>query len=391
MVKTLASRRLPAEVLGGGSKRAVGRPVNAEALITTTGLRGITLYEPAELVMQARAGTALAQIETELASRGQMLAWEPVDLGPVTGAAAGRQTIGAVFAANLSGARRVRAGAARDHLLGITAVNGKGELFHAGGRVMKNVTGYDLARGLAGSWGTLAVLTDVTFKVLPMPEEQAALLFFGLPDETGIELLSAALMTPFEVSGAVHLPAAMAGRLQMKELAAEGQAITAVRVESFATPVAYRAERLATALKVYGAALVLDTADSARLWEELRRLSVLPPGPTALWRISLPPVAGPAFVAAVRRTMAADAFYDWGGGLVWLEVPPSADAGAADIRRMLAPFGGHATLIRAEPAVRAAVEIFHPMDPVAERLTRGLKRAFDPESIFNPGRMYSYI
>src|SRR3990167_1490927 len=170
MVSGCAEKSVPIEIVGAGSKRAIGRQVDSSVMITTSQLRGISLYEPSELVMSARAGTPVDLIEAELAAQGQMLAFEPIDLGPTTGGPQGVQTIGAVFATNLSGARRIQCGAARDHLLGVKGVNGRAELFQAGGRVMKNVTGYDVSRGLSGSWGTLAVMTEVAFKVIPWPE-----------------------------------------------------------------------------------------------------------------------------------------------------------------------------------------------------------------------------
>src|SRR5215470_6986725 len=181
MIAGCVEKGIPIEVVGSGSKRSVGRPIENALTITTASLRGITLYEPSELVMSARAGTPLTAIEAELAARGQMLPFEPVDIGPATGTAHGTQTIGAVFATNLSGARRIHSGAARDHLLGVKGVNGRAELFQSGGRVMKNVTGYDVARGLSGSWGTLAVMTEVTFKVVPWPETAATLIYLNLP------------------------------------------------------------------------------------------------------------------------------------------------------------------------------------------------------------------
>lgn len=390
IINNCADRRLPIELVGGGTKRAVGRPQQPAVVVSTGSLRGIPLYEPGELVMSARAGTPLIQIEAELAARNQMLAFEPIDLGPITGAGAGGQTIGGVFAANLSGARRIMSGAARDHLIGIRGVNGRGEIFKSGGRVMKNVTGYDLARGLAGSWGTLAVLTELTFKVLPMPETQVTLVWQGLPDDIAVELLTAAVGTPYEVSGASHLPEALAKRLQLSQLGSLGRALTLLRIENFPSAVAYRTEALRTALKVYGPALVVEHAESVQLWGELRRLSVFPfETQTAVWRLSTTPTKGPALVAAIRRHMPAEAYYDWSGGLVWLEIPASADAGASDIRRAVATLGGHATLIRAEPAVRAAIDVFQPQTPAVERITRGLKIAFDPHGLLNPGRMYA--
>lgn len=390
MIATFRDKRLPVEVCGSGSKRALGRPMQTAATISTLSLRGISLYEPTELVMSARAGTPLSHVEAELAARNQMLAFEPIDLGPATGGPGGQQTIGAVFAANLSGARRISAGAARDHLIGITGVNGHAEEFKSGGRVMKNVTGYDVARGLTGSWGTLAVLTEVTFKVLPWPEDTATLVYLGLTDELATELMQAALGTPFEVSGTVHLSATLAGRLKHAGLRGLGESLTALRIENFPGSVAYRRDALRDALRVQGfvKAVDLDAHDSTAFWSEMRQLSVLPPSRTHLWRISTTPGHGPRLVAAVRRHMQAEALYDWSGGLIWLEVPETADAGAADIRRAVATHGGHATLIRADAAVRASVDVFHPMSPPVERLSRGLKAAFDPQGILNPGRMY---
>jgi glycolate oxidase FAD binding subunit len=382
---------LPIEVMGGGSKRAVGRPIDSAISITTASLRGITLYEPSELVMSARAGTPVSHVEAELAAHGQMLAFEPIDVAPAVGGPQGAQTIGAVFATNLSGARRIRAGAARDHLLGIKGVNGRAELFQSGGRVMKNVTGYDVARGLSGSWGTLAVLTEVTFKVLPWPETAATIVYLGLPDNLAVELLCAAMALPVEVSGAVHLQAPVAARLGHSGLKTMGKAVTALRIENFSSAVAGRKLKLKEALKVYGKALELDHRESLELWGELRRLSVMPNRHTLLWRISTKPTTAPKLVAAIKRYMPAEAFYDWAGGLIWLEVPATADAGTAEIRRAAAIHGGHATLIRAEPAVRASVEVFQPLNPAVERLTRDLKAAFDPAGILNPGRMYANV
>ncbi len=379
----------PITLVGGGSKENVGRPTQAAASVSTRGLRGITLYEPSEMVMSARAGTALSQIEDALAARGQMLAFEPIDLGPLAGLKHGEDTIGGVFATNMSGARRIRAGAARDHLIGVRAVSGRGEIFKSGGRVMKNVTGYDLCRGLAGSWGTLAVLCEVTFKVQPMPEDTATLILLGLPDEIAVEVLCDAMTTPFEVSGAVHLQAPLAARLWHEGLRRQGRAVTALRIENFAKSVAYRKGRLKEHLGAYGDIHELDDANSHAFWGELRQLSVLQGSDAHLWRISTSPSAGPKVVAAISAYMEARAFYDWSGGLVWAEVLPTTDAGAADIRRVIATHGGHATLIRAEPQVRAAVEVFQPLEAGLERLSRKLKAAFDPAGILNPGRMYA--
>jgi glycolate oxidase FAD binding subunit len=382
--------KTPLEVRGAGSKQAIGRPMQTSATVSSKAMRGITLYEPTEMVMAARTGTPLAQVETALAERGQMLAFEPLDYGPVLGGEAGQATIGGVFAANVSGARRVALGAARDHLLGVRGVNGCGEVFKSGGRVMKNVTGYDLCRGLAGSWGTLAVLSEVTFKVLPAPEDAATLILVGLPDDIAVEVLCTAMASPFEVTGAVHLQAPLAARLEHPGLKSLGESVTAIRIECFAKSVAYRKGRLKDLLRAYGDIHDFERGASLFLWGELRRLSVLR-GIAPVWRISTRPTAGPKVVAAISGYMECRAFYDWSGGLVWAEVLPTTDAGAADVRRVIATHGGHATLVRAATQVRAAVEVFQPLEAGLAKLSRRLKSAFDPAGILNPGRMYAGV
>jgi glycolate oxidase FAD binding subunit len=256
---------------------------------------------------------------------------------------------------------------------------------------MKNVTGYDVARGLAGSWGTLAVLSEVTFKVLPLPDDVATLVFTGLTDDLAVEMLSSALMLPFEVSGAVHLPAGLAKRLKDPDLKAEKKALTAIRLENFTRSITYRKGRIKEALFAYGEPIELDLERSHAFWTEMRRLTFLSYGPSHLWRISTTPKMAPKVVHAIKRHMVAEAFYDWAGGLVWVETPASADAGASDIRRAVATHGGHATLIRADAAVRQIVEVFQPLGPALDRLTRGLKQAFDPLGLLNPGRMYATL
>ena len=389
MVEELVEKKIPVELIGNGTKRSIGRPINTAATLSLSSLRGITLYEPTELVMTAAAGTALSQVETELASRGQILAFEPIDLAPAIGGQQGQQTIGSVFATNLSGARRMQCGAARDHLLGLTGVNGLGELFKSGGRVMKNVTGYDVARGLAGSWGTLAAFCDVTFKVLPWPDDAVTLLFPNLLEEIANEMMCAAMGLPYEISGAVHLPVDLAARLEHDGLRQYGTSLTALRLENTTQSVGYRSRKVMDHLKAYGEPLQLDLQDPFAFWGELRRLSVFPMNDACRWRISTPPSNGAKVVDAIRRHMSINAMYDWSGGLIWAEVPAAADAGASDVRRAVATHGGHATLIRAEVPVRAEVDVFQPPEPAVGRITQKLKQVFDPYGIFNPGRMYS--
>jgi glycolate oxidase FAD binding subunit len=273
----------PIEIVAGGSKRGVGRPMAVEAEVSLRNIRGLIFYEPAEMVISARSSTPVAGIEAELAKHNQMLAFEPVDLGPMLGEKPQLATIGGMVATNLSGARRIAGAAVRDHVLGLRAVNGRGEAFKSGGRVMKNVTGYDLCRGLAGSWGTLAALTEVTLRAVPKPEETRTLLLFNQPDEIAIEVLSGALGTPYEVTGAIHVHAPLVARLSHRLLKAAGGSMTALRIEGFTSSVAYRIGKLKELFAAYGDMLELDHAASLALWEEWRRLSFLEGSPSGSW------------------------------------------------------------------------------------------------------------
>lgn len=382
------SSQTPVEVCGAGSKRDVGRPLQTAARLSTEKLKGVTLYEPGEMVLCARAGTPVAELEKTLAKNGQQLAFEPVDLGPMLGAQAGQGTIGAVFAANLSGSRRIQVGAARDHLLGVRAVSGRGEIFKSGGRVMKNVTGVDLARGITGSWGTLAVMSEVTMKVLPAAQATRTLLFIGLTDQVAVDAMCAALGTPFEVSGTVHLHSDFATRLIDSEYLRRPSPVTALRLENFETSLAYRSQQLSESLKAFGAAKELDDGASRDFWEGMRRLEFLHDSQDPVWRISTAPTQGARLVAALSKRLDCRAAYDWSGGLIWLQCAPSADAGATEVRRVVAEIGGHATLIRADAALRASLDVFQPLAPGVSALTARLKQSFDPAGILNPGRMY---
>jgi len=342
-------------------------------------------------VVVALAGTPLAQVEALLAENEQEFPFEPVDLGPVLGFDAGQGTIGGMVAANLSGSRRILSGAARDHVLGVQAVNGRGDTIRAGGRVMKNVTGYDLARGIAGSWGTLAVMTEVALKVLPAQREVRTVLCFGLADLNGVEALCLALGTPFEVSGTVHLHAGLAERFSDQEIANAGATVTAIRVENFPASARYRSSRLKQMLQAYAPALELDTMRSRIFWNEVRALKMFETSEGPLWRISTVPSTAAKLVASLVRKIDVRVMYDWSGGLIWLETPPISDAGAVEIRRTLAEFGGHATLIRAETGARAGIDVFQPLDAPLMALTSAVKNAFDPVGILNPGRMYAGI
>lgn len=384
-IRWAVAEEQPLEVVGQGSKRGIGRPMQTAHTIDLARLSGVTLYEPEELVLSARAGTTLAEIEELLRGRGQELAFEPMDYGRLFGAEPGLGTIGGALAANLSGPRRLKAGAARDHILGVAAVSGRGEAFKAGGRVVKNVTGYDLSKAMAGSWGTLAVVTDVTFKVLPAAETETTVAVRGLIDDDAVTAMALAMGSSAEASSAAHLPEGVAARIAGGALG--GDPATLLRVEGFGPSVAYRIDTLHGLLKSAGEIETIEGEASRAIWRDVRDCAPFADGTMRpVWRVSMTPGAAAPFVLALRMEAGADAFYDWQGGLVWLRM--EADPEAEAVRRLLQRFGGgHATLVRAEPQCRAALPVFEPQPPALSALSARVKEQFDPTGILNPGRM----
>jgi glycolate oxidase FAD binding subunit len=381
------------EIVGRGTKRAIGRAAQWDATLDLSGLSGVTLYEPEELVLSAKAGTPLAEIEALAGASKQELAFEPMDYGVVLGTPIGAATVGGVIAANLSGPRRIKAGAARDHFLGVSAVSGRGEAFKSGGRVVKNVTGYDLCKLLAGSWGTLAAMTDVTVKVLPKAETEETVLVLKLDDRIASKVMAAVMGSYADVSAAAHLPSEAAGRIAETAGAAAG--VTAFRLEGVAPSVTQRKNMLQTLLSPFGSLAALAEAPSRAFWRAVRDAVPFaangPAGTRDLWRISAAPTRG----VDVGRTLAdeagAELVYDWAGGLVWAALPAADDARASLVRATVQAVGGHATLIRAPAAVRAAVEVFTPEAPALAALTKRVRESFDPRGVLNAGRMWAGV
>ncbi|MEA2857563.1 MAG: glycolate oxidase binding subunit [Methylobacteriaceae bacterium] len=372
----------PLGIEGGGTRAALGRAAQVEATLSTKALAGITLYEPAELVIAAKAGTPLAEIEATLAARGQMLPFEPMDHRALLGTQ-GEPTIGGITACNISGPRRIQAGACRDHLIGVRFVNGRGDVVKSGGRVMKNVTGLDLVKLNCGAYGTLGLLTEVTYKVLPKPEIAGTLALFGLDDARAIEAMSRALGSPFEVSGAAHLSAGIGGGEKSRTL---------LRIENFASSVDYRLREIQKLLAPFGDGLRFIEEEADALWCDIRDCRFFAePRDRAVWRISTAPTRAPSLVARLTSELDLRHFYDWSGGLIWLSVPENDDAGARTIRAALATSGGHATLVRGSPDLRSRIDVFEPLAAPLMKITAGIKVSFDPDAILNPGRMYAGI
>ena len=372
LIGDAAAARQPLEIVGTGSKRGLGRSTQTGATLDLSGFAGIAIYEPEELVLEAGAGTLLSDIENAVAARNQMLAFEPPDLSRLLGSAHSG-TLGGVISCNLSGPRRIKAGAARDFVLGVSGVSGRAEAFKAGARVVKNVTGYDLPKLLTGAYGTLAALTTLTLKVLPRPETEETLVIEGLDDQAAIRAMSLAMQSSCEVSAAAHLPRK-----------------TLLRLDGIPPSIAYRRDKLTALLKDFGRADVLDAASSAAQWRAIRDVDFLSDTRERfVWRLSVTPSEAADVTARIAAETDARWFYDWAGGLVWLDVPPTDDAAAGAIRGAMG--SGHAMLIRASEQVRRAVEVFQPQPAALAALTARVKTSFDPLGILNPGRMYREV
>lgn len=390
-IRACAAASEPLLICGNASKAPMLRPVQAAHTLSTRNLSGITLYSPAELVLSARSGTTLSAIEEALSAHGQHLIAEPPDLRALLGTEA-EPTLGGTVAANLSGPRRVAGGAMRDHVLGVRAVNGEGTAIRSGGRVLKNVTGLDLCKLLTGSHGTLAVLTEITLKVLPAPERTATVAITGVDAPEGVAALAAALGSPYAVSAAAYLPDGTAGSVSRLANLPVHPGVALARIEEFAPSVAYRTGRLAAELGRFGATRVIADAESRELWRTIRDALPLAAGLTeadAVWRVSVAPSQGPK-LAAAAAAVGGRWFLDWGGGLVWIAAPADPAKHRA-ITEAASAAGGVWTLLRAPEPLRPGLTVLPPLSPALERLTRCVKAAFDPAGILNPGRMYAGI
>ena len=339
----------------GGQTRGVDLEYDR---VDMTGLSGIVDYEPGALTMVAKAGTTLQNIEEVLKAEGQQLAFEPTILNTALGTS-GASTIGGVFATNASGPRRIQAGAARDFLLGVRYVDGHGNVIKNGGRVMKNVTGYDIVKLMAGSWGTLGLLSEVSFKVLPMPAAQATLVISGINADIAVDVMTASLNTAFDVTGVAY------------DIAAQ---CAYVRLEGFEQSVKYRTKSLMDTLAVDREIAVLENDDSAAAWSNIRMLSAISNQCGDLWKISVRPTDGPQIV---QKLGLASGIMDWSGGLIWAKF----DAGKT-VRDILGDIPGHAINLSAKTGLK-----FSNTNPALTHLQSAIREKFDPKGIFNPGLM----
>jgi glycolate oxidase FAD binding subunit len=392
VVRAAIANEQPLEIVGHGSRRAIGHSMATNAVLDLAALNAVVSYEPNELIITLQAGAPLADVASLIDSKNQQFAFEPMDTGALLGTS-DNGTIGGMIAAGLAGPRRIRAGGARDHLLGAHAVSGFGDSFKTGGKVVKNVTGYDLCKLLAGSWGTLAVMTEVTLKVMPKPESERTLVLRGLDDLSANRAMTAALGSPFDVSAAAHVPASAlrAGVAGLDRLVSPRESVTLVRLEGILASATHRAASLAKALEPFGKVEIVDEVVSAEAWRAIRDVMPFaaagPLGAWPVWRIVCPPASGGALGQAIARESGGEVIYDWGGGLIWAALPPRDDAQPALVRQRAAAAGGHAMLLRASEDVRRKVDVFHPQEAGIAALSERVRQSFDPKHVLNRGRM----
>jgi glycolate oxidase FAD binding subunit len=361
------------EIVGCGTKRSLGNPVDADLQLDLSALAGVEMYEPEELVLKVGAGTPVSHIRQVLAKRNQQLAFEPPQYAALFGNGTAEDTIGGIVACNLSGPRRILSGSVRDAVLGIEAVNGRGETFKGGGRTVKNVTGYDIPRILTGSFGVLAAITSVTLKTHPAPAQEVTLVLTGLSDTDAIQVLSGALRMPLDISAAVHL----SGRISAS--------VTAVRLEGFAESVGARERELGKYLQTMGPVTSMAGEESTAFWRRQRDLSDFASDPEAcVWRLLVPVTNAARVVAATR----GEVLYDWGGSQIFIKTSAEdARSQATSLRTLAGEVGGSACLFKAPAALRLDLGTFQPRPRAYQELAERIRISFDPNSVLNPGKL----
>jgi glycolate oxidase FAD binding subunit len=391
-VRAAIANEQPLEIIGHGSKRRIGQVMATNAVLDLSALNAVKSYEPNELIITVEAGAPLADVMSLIDSKNQQFAFEPMNTAPLLGTPA-LGTVGGLIGAGLAGPRRIKAGGVRDHLLGAHAVSGFGDSFKTGGKVVKNVTGYDLSKLLTASWGTLAVMTEATLKVMPRPENERTLVLRGLDMAAANRAMTAALASPFDVSAAAHVPSSslqteVAG---LDRLGSPRAALTLIRLEGTATSASHRAAALMKLLAAFATAEIVEDAHSADAWAAVRDATPFaaagPLGAWSVWRIVCPPATGHTIGERLARESGGEVIYDWGGGLIWAALPPSRDALASVVRERAVAVSGHATLLRASDEVRRDVDVFHPQPAGLAALEERVRLSFDPKGILNRGRM----
>ncbi len=386
IIKECYKKNIPLEILGLGTKKSIGRNFQFEKTLDLSNYSGIIDYKPEELYIKVKSGTPIKDIRNEIEKNNQHLAFEPIDFGYLFSGKNDEGTIGGVMSCNFAGSRRFKAGSIRDHILGFKGINGRGEVIKSGGTVVKNVTGYDLSKILSGSFGTLAVLSEITIKVLPKPESNKTLFINNPHLKKGLDYLNISLSSSSDPSGAVFYPENFRSFFTFNDLTFSGP-ITAIRIEGSTSSIDHRIKKLTNELKVTSDEIVVLSKDQSDIfWEDTRNLKVFSKLKENLIRIVIPP--SEAFETLNKlKDFDAKYFVDWGGSLIWLQLDSINTKMLKDIKTIVKTASGYLTIIKIEENLKASIDVF-TVDPVKHEISEKIKKSFDPKRILNPGKMY---
>ena len=397
LIKKFYKSNIPVELVGTGSKKKIGKPLQCAKTLNLSKLDGIIEYLPGELYIKVKANTPIKKIEEELKKNKQQLAFEPIDFGYLLNEKSDYGTAAGQVACNISGPRRFKVGSVRDHVLGFRGVNGKGEIIKSGGVVVKNVTGYDLSKLVCGSYGTLVVLTEITFKVLPTPEESKTLIIHGQKIESAIEHLDQAISSSNDISGAIFLPKGPAVRgcvmnientFKLNDLKYEGS-FTAIRIEGSKNSIDQRIENLTNELKIINLNIsILEVHQSEIFWNKVRSLEFFYSSKNSILRIVIPPSECVNLIYQFSNKFKY--YVDWGGALIWLEAFELSEEMFESIRRKVVKIGGYVTMIKNSDHLPYVEEVF-TISRDRFNISQNIKKSFDPKRILNPGKMYTGI
>jgi len=397
IIKQFYKSNIPIEIIGSNSKKQIGRLLQCAKTLSLSKLNGIVEYLPSELYIKVKAGTSINNIENELKKNNQQLSFEPIDFGYLFMGKSNYGTAGGQVACNISGPRRFKSGSIRDHVLGFRAVNGRGEIIKSGGTVVKNVTGYDLSKLICGSYGTLVAITEITFKVMPAPEENKTLVIHNLNLNQAADLLDKAMSSSNDISGASFLPIDpeckkcemnISKTFMLNDLKDNGS-ITAMRLEGLKRSVDQRINNLCEELKISNYDIsVIENLQSEIFWKKIKNLEFFSLTKNNIFRIVIPPTECVQLINELPRKFK---FYlDWGGALIWMEACELSEQMFESIRKKVVRHKGYISMIKNSDFLPFVEDVF-TISLDRFNISQSIKKSFDPKKILNPGKMYTGI
>ena len=397
LIRKFYKSNIPIELIGSGSKRKIGKTLQCAKTLNLSKLNGIIEYLPEELYIKVKAGTSIKAIEQELKKNNQQLVFEPIDFGYFLNGESDYGTAAGQVACNISGSRRFKVGSVRDHVLGFRGVNGRGEIIKSGGVVVKNVTGYDLSKLICGSYGTLVALTEITFKVLPLPEESKTLVINNQKIEKAVHFLDKSISSSNDISGAVFFPDKpmisgssmnIENTFKLNDLKQEGS-ITAIRIEGSKNSIDHRIENLINELQIINLNVsILEVHQSEVFWNKVKALEFFSNSKNNIIRIVIPPSECVNLIYQFSNKFKY--YLDWGGALMWLEVFELSEEMFESIRKKVVKRGGYVTMIKNSNYLPYVEDVF-TISSERFNISQNIKKSFDPKRILNPGKMYTGI